>query len=184
MKAGVAAICVGVVLLVGRPAAAEGAPEAPKPGASEGFNPFEQFRWYVGVGATHPVGALSTLSDSNIALRLSATFDLSPGLALLLSGGFNQFTAEPTTTISHPRWINGTFGAKLTREITPTVRVYLHGGPGLYLAKEGGFTVGGFLGGGLQLPIVGQFRLEMGLDVHVLASNWQFLTALFGVSFQ
>jgi hypothetical protein len=138
------------------------------------------------VGSAHPLGSLDDSADANVALRLGTASDLSSVLSLHLTAGLSQFTAETSSALPHPRFIDVSLNARLATPAPSGLRPYIQAGPGYYWAKSGaGYasSAGGNLGLGAELPLGGTFRLELGVDLHLLGSDSaRFLTATLGAS--
>ncbi|SRR5258705_1178266 len=144
------------------------------------------------VGSAHPLGAMDSLNDANVHWDIDFSYRL--GDRTPTKGHFNaklfvalnQFTAEPTVTFPHQRWLNisGNFQWVTNCSITG-LQCYLQAGGGIYKPKTGPSKAGVNAGFGFQVPVGTSFALEFGADLHQIQTkpSIRFYTVQLGVLF-
>ncbi len=164
----------------------DGQDSTPCGGIEKPQKPHYRFMYSFHVGSTHPVDNLDSLADANINFHIDASYLLNDRFNLKLMLGINQFTAESSTGIDHPLWINASANIQAVFPTSTGLKNYLQVGPGWYKPKSGSSEFGFNIGVGWQIPIPALFNLEFGLDFHQIQTKdpTRFITAHLGVLFR
>jgi hypothetical protein len=123
------------------------------------------------VGSAHPLAELDRVADANINAQLDLGYSLLSRLNIKAIAGLNQFTAESSSGISHPRWLNASLNLQLLLPGPSGLSFYLQAGAGNYWPKIGPSKVGFNAGVGGQIPIAGPFDLVFGADYHQIRDD-------------
>lgn len=147
----------------------------------------KRFFFSAHVGSAHPLGDLDTLADANIHAHADITFALRKNIAFKAMFGINQFTAETSSGISHPRYYNASANLMLSLPRPHNMKPYLQGGVGSYWAKNNNNYMGWNVGIGGNTALNSETIAAIGLDFHQMKVDKEpvrFLTAHIGILFR
>jgi hypothetical protein len=142
--------------------------------------------WGMHVGSAHPIRKLDIISDANIHVALDASVRVRNNVYLKAIFAIDQFTAESSANIQHPRWYSASINAQWIAPRIYNMKPYFQGGIGAYQNKAGVNTTGFNLGIGGQSAINNQLIFVGGVDFHQveLKSGRQYLTFHIGMLFK
>lgn len=140
-------------------------------------------RYGVFVGSSHPLHSFSAENDANVLGRASLDVRVLQNIAVRLSVGLNQFTAESSSGARHPRWTDVSLNAVYYLPPIPGAREYLMFGPARYVPKTGTQRSGFNVGFGVEIPATNQWSIDFGGRYHFVFADpdFRFVSLRFGV---
>jgi hypothetical protein len=135
-------------------------------------------------GFAIPTGSFANGYNPGFNLLLDADYHFSTQLSLVTLFGYNDFRSK-SISIDDTYWINLSANLRYYQPVCGPWSIYLGGGPGLYISKNGSTELGANLGFGLDYDYNSLINFEMGVDYNLLFNqDFRFMHSHVGVVFQ
>lgn len=124
-------------------------------------------RWSVSVhgGSAIPMGPFADTFDLSFNVLVDIDYHLSPYLAIVGLFGYNDFKSK-ITGVDDNYWINLSANLRYYQPVSGPWSIYVGGGPGYYIPKDGDSGFGANAGCGVNYEYSSPIAFELGADYH------------------